>query len=516
MPRLLVCRECQTIETFPLWDGPPELESRDPMLNDLVSRHVQKHGDAKVDSAALLVASEEPCNCGEKTTFDVTGRRLPSLRVREAHTFWEGHRDDVLKGLRERWTGFHPEYYATVDTFKEDSIRCWNLHRRPKGTDCIDWRSDRKRLTSEDRPKDKHIYLCLSGDTRILHPFGRSTLRAAAALSPTTLLTTDKYDGHSAAWVEVSVSEYGEARLWAITLRRNQQVKVLRATADHRWCVRRKATWSKELILETRQLSPGDRLAHARPPLLLPEPDEEGIRRGIHFGDGSTQHREHATYGTVTLWGQKRELHRFFGGAIYEVVNENELQGWRITHGMKDYRKDLPSLDEEPGYLYGWLQGYFATDGSVGRSGQLTISSAVYEHLDYVRDLCTVLGIGTYAPTGHLRTNPGVVKGASVDKPLFKMGIARNDVTEEFFLRSDHRSRWSPGHYERFGWTVESVEETGEVEPVYCATVPGTHTFVLEDNILTMNCDFCPVATSVTTAMRSAAGMYNREPGEID
>ena len=159
MPRLLVCRECKTIETLPLFDGPPQEEARDPLLNNVVARHVAKHGE-KEDSAALLVASEDICHCDEKTMVDLAGRRRPGRIVRERHTFWEGHRDDVLKGLSERWTGFHPEYYAHIDTFKEDAARCYNLHRRPKGTDCIAWTSDRKSLTDDNREKDKHVYLC--------------------------------------------------------------------------------------------------------------------------------------------------------------------------------------------------------------------------------------------------------------------------------------------------------------------------------------------------------------------
>lgn len=109
--------------------------------------------------AALLVASEDPCHCGEKKAVDVKGRALSSLTVRGPHTFWEGHRDDVLKGLQERWTGFHPEFYATKDTYQEDAMRCYNLHRRPKGTDCIDWRDDGRRLTPASW-KGREIYLC--------------------------------------------------------------------------------------------------------------------------------------------------------------------------------------------------------------------------------------------------------------------------------------------------------------------------------------------------------------------
>jgi hypothetical protein len=37
-------------------------------------------------------------------------------------------------------------------------------------------------------------------------------------------------------------------------------------------------------------------------------------------------------------------------------------------------------------------------------------------------------------------------------------------------------------------WSVVSVEPTNRVEEVYCAVVPETHCFVLEDHVLTGNC----------------------------
>ena len=144
MPRLLVCRECQTIEVLPLFDGPAQLEPQDPLLAGLVRRHVEIHGDAKQDSAALLRVDEKPCNC---------------KRCRGFNSIWEGHQTEILGNLKERWTGFHPEFYATKDTYAEDALRCYNLHRRPKGTDCIDWRDDRKRLTPEHW-EGQHVYLC--------------------------------------------------------------------------------------------------------------------------------------------------------------------------------------------------------------------------------------------------------------------------------------------------------------------------------------------------------------------
>jgi len=159
VPRLLVCRKCQTIEVLPLYDGPSELEAQDPVLDGLVRRHVQKHGDIQADGAALLVASEEPCNCGEKTVVNLRGAVKGRSRIRGRHTFWEGHKDEILGGLKERWTGFNPEFYATKDTYVEDAGYCFNRHRRPKGADCVDYHDDSKRLTPVTW-KGREIYLC--------------------------------------------------------------------------------------------------------------------------------------------------------------------------------------------------------------------------------------------------------------------------------------------------------------------------------------------------------------------
>ncbi len=53
------------------------------------------------------------------------------------------------------------------------------------------------------------------------------------------------------------------------------------------------------------------------------------------------------------------------------------------------------------------------------------------------------------------------------------------------------RSRVLHKKYERANWVVQAVEWSDRIEEVYCAEVPGTHAFTLEDNILTGNCFGC-------------------------
>lgn len=132
MPRVLICQDCQTIETLPNWTGDPKLEANDPLLDGLVRRHVQKHGDE--NNNAMLLNIEDK--------------------------FWDDdtYRESLLRQLKERWTGFHPEFYATKDTYQEDAAKCFSQHSRPK-EGCIDWEDSSKRLTPETWPKN-HVFLC--------------------------------------------------------------------------------------------------------------------------------------------------------------------------------------------------------------------------------------------------------------------------------------------------------------------------------------------------------------------
>src|SRR5262249_45818964 len=51
-------------------------------------------------------------------------------------------------------------------------------------------------------------------------------------------------------------------------------------------------------------------------------------------------------------------------------------------------------------------------------------------------------------------------------------------------------------------WVVRAVEATDRVEEVFCAVVPGTHSFTLEDNILTGNCFGCGKSGDAITFIR--------------
>ena len=178
-----------------------------------------------------------------------------------------------------------------------------------------------------------------------------------------------------------------------LTLTRNGRTKVIHATDEHRWFVSSGKTRTDRREVFTRNLKPGARLATCfpRPRVLHPatRPSPFGIARGLVYGDGTR-----AGAGSVAnLFGAKdAEFARYFEGC-------REWRGDGVTkyYGLPAYFKDeLPSLDEDASYLLGWLAGYFAADGCVADDGGAVLNSADPTNLEYVRQLCTRLGVGTF------------------------------------------------------------------------------------------------------------------------
>ena len=105
--------------------------------------------------------------------------------------------------------------------------------------------------------------------------------------------------------------------------------------------------------------------------------------------------------------------------------------------------------------------------------------------LERVRDICTRIGIGTFGISRYERV--GINDKLSA---IYRLRLMRMDLTPEFFVLPHHRARFDTQHpaCERRDWIVTRVEPTDRTDEVFCATVPITSAFALEDNILTGNC----------------------------
>jgi hypothetical protein len=344
---------------------------------------------------------------------------------------------------------------------------------------------------AHDSGDSSTIFHCFAGETRYLTREGVKTLAETVGTVQEVMTSDDPANPHSGRWVPAIIHEFGRQKLWAVTLQRNKVTKIIRATADHRWLVTTGPQRDRHRVVVTSDLRSGYRLPHLRLPQVSVEPDHEAIRMGFVFGDGTILQRVNQTYGAVILWGHKRDLSKYFDEVCATSPKErftgNGVPGLAYTSGMIGYTKTLPPLGAAPEYLRGWLMGYFAADGSITATNT-SISSSSLETLLHVRDIATLLGVGTFAPTSKWRKGFG-----EQETQIHQMGFSTKDLDATFFLRDDQRAIFEAKatNVERFGWTVTSVEETEVEETVYCPRVPGTETFVLEDNIWCPNCPFC-------------------------
>lgn len=326
---------------------------------------------------------------------------------------------------------------------------------------------------------------CFSGDTRYWTRDGLKTLAETAGTVQEVLANAGS--GHGGAWCKAEIRSFGERSLWAVTLRRNKQVKVIRATAGHRWFVRDSRRGYPDRVLTTSELHTDYKLAWQLPKSRLKDstPSPFGIAHGVTYGDGSR-----GQWGArLQLWGEKdaQLLHYFPASRTRPIQTTAGVSGLCVLD-LPMFFKDRPSLSESVPYLYGWLAGYFAADGHVDQGGLPVLDSASRDNLEFVQLLAARLGIGTHGITTCARQGYG-------DEPsdLYRMQFVSSTLRPEFFLIAEHRSRYETGRAEssrndRLGWTVVSVEETPDVEEVFCAVVPEHQNFVLEDWIRVGNC----------------------------
>lgn len=117
--RLLACKQCQSIEELPPFDGPPE---HDTLLTNLVQRH-RTNGMEHIGSLFNVEASQWEQD------------HIKKELVKQIAAKMEGGE-----------TGLGHEYYDLKNTFQDDAMTCYTAHLRNPA--CSDYRSESKRLSA--------------------------------------------------------------------------------------------------------------------------------------------------------------------------------------------------------------------------------------------------------------------------------------------------------------------------------------------------------------------------------
>lgn len=279
-------------------------------------------------------------------------------------------------------------------------------------------------------------------------------------------------------WREARVTNFGKAELVKLNLRKGNATKTIEVTKNHRWFVEKPKDKGKFMTKITEELVKGDKLREKkRYETQNIIPCSIGIQHGIVFGDGS--YDKFKNHCRVALVGEKQELVKYFTTGSVSTAGSHDQT---VVYGLPNTWKELPSIDCNIEYLYGFLIGLFATDGS-NNSNNHTISSSNKEAIDKIRDICALVGM-KYGETRMCRETSPFTKEYA---PLYSINLSSETMKESFLLRTAHKNNYKESEKKTF-WKVESIETTGKVEDVWCVEEPDTNTFTLDGNILTYNC----------------------------
>lgn len=308
---------------------------------------------------------------------------------------------------------------------------------------------------------------CFSGDTEIITSSGQFKLKDIVGKT----VSVPTIDG---SWHEATVHNFGVQRLWEVKLGRNTYY----ASANHRWVVYSQSGKTHR-ILTTDELKPGMHIRYTFFEDVEYAENLDGIRHGFVFGDGCEGYK--GRYTDALVCGVKREfMPKYFEGMKCYVYSEGTLDyPYQTPRG-----KLLPSIDEDNEYLYNFMRGYFAADGSVDEEGStINITCKHPDTLYKVKDILHKLRI----TCGDVTTK--LTSGYTGLAEVSELSIYKSCLTPAFFLNPKHRQRFCSKSKKRKKFTqVISVKPTNKYEEVYCPVEPVTHTCTLGGGELTGQC----------------------------
>ena len=233
---------------------------------------------------------------------------------------------------------------------------------------------------------------------------------------------------------DATVKNFGRQELYKITFNNGSSYFV---TANHRWVVDKfsyykgkkyqKRTIKTTLDLNSCDYIPYELAQHTR------DIDENGVRHGFIFGDGSYYNDYKFTQ--ANLCGFKREyMHDWFVDSRHITQCSN---GTIHAYPYPKAYKELPKLSESQSYLRGFIAGYLGSDGCIGKDGSVRLDSSKYDVLEHIKNICAIIGIRTTSITTALRTGYG-------EEPteLHHIYFYRDSVDSELLLNPEHKKRF--------------------------------------------------------------------------
>ncbi len=318
-------------------------------------------------------------------------------------------------------------------------------------------------------------YFCFHGDTKVTTRNGVFRIRDLAGQTVDVL-------SEGGVYRPATFSSHGRQPLLEVEF---NDGRTLLATPEHEWQVVSCAGNKRKV--PTTELA-GKRIL--RNVAARPDQDEdfrEGVRHGFVFGDGTLYNG--GKQARANFYGLKdRDMLEYFEGHGSPPVSLDVDPV--MVHGLPVRYKEIPSPTASAGHWYGFVCGFLAADGCVDADGCTVLTQKAKATLDAVADQLPRIGMIAGQVRGYDReTNfPG---GYEYEGTMHFLSLFKQYMVPDDFLLSTHRARFEENYKPTAYGTyvhVRDVKETGIVDEVFCCVEMETHTFTVDNGVLTGNC----------------------------
>lgn len=306
-------------------------------------------------------------------------------------------------------------------------------------------------------------WACLAGETPVVTRNGVYPIRELAGQRVDVLSKDGVYR-------PADFKSYGVQKLLEVEFSDGRKIY---ATPEHQWEV--KNCSGKLVRIPTTDLHEGHRIARTVAPRPIQDDTfREGVRHGFIFGDGE----------------KDQALYPYFDGeGNARLPRLDRKETWRQSGFPKHY-KQLPATDAAPSYWYGFVVGFLAANGSCDTHGCAILSQASRETLDTIVRQLPRIGMAAGPVRPQIRDTE--IGGREYkDHTMYTVTLLKRFMRPEDFIIPAHRTKFEARKCDtRYGKfvAVKAIRETGRQEEVFCCTEMATHTFVVDNGVLTGNC----------------------------
>jgi len=333
--------------------------------------------------------------------------------------------------------------------------------------------------------KGTTLFNCISGETLVQTDNGLIRADEIPQNKIINVLTENsKYE--PSTW-----NSYGQQSLYKVIFNTGDYVY---ATDKHEWVVtigngKTKKTTTLDLVGNNIPLIGNDKYEY-----LSDDEYIKGIQNGLMFGDGYVY--THLSLGEkfskLPQFGDSRHLIQdYFGHCCIAPYNGDD-EGMHYVNGLPPELKEVPIVENHSmDYLRGFIAGAIGADGCVDSRGSVSLFSANYDKLTTIRNIashCGLPSISLRLERSNIAYDGTEKMGSNLWKLTFVKKFFQND--EKLIIKNAHKEKMqnSPVSKNKTSIKCISVEETDRFEEVYCCEQESTHTFTIENGILTGNC----------------------------